>query len=161
MTDRLERGAVWEKMSVDAVSKLEALGKHLRRRLLGYPLTAKRRRQLKEVSFQQPLAADRSLKEWYGMGLLEWSGTETNPTRVVGSGELPFIRKMVQRRHILIHNGGVVDQEYLDLSGDTDARLDERIQISSKETRRFLQNVRQMGMNLLDSIEDGFNVGGE
>jgi len=67
---------------------------------------------------------------------------------------------MVQRRHILIHNGGVVDRDYLELSGDTDVSLDERIQISSKEARRFLQDVRQMGLNLLDNIEDGFSIGG-
>lgn len=91
---------------------------------------------------------------------MEWPGTETNPARAVTQAELPFIKKMVQRRHILIHNGGVVDRDYLELSGDTDVSLDERIQISSKEARRFLQDVRQMGLNLLDNIEDGFSIGG-
>lgn len=159
--DRHERGAVWEKMTVDAVSRLEALGKHLRRRLLGYPLTAVRRMQLRKLSFQQPLAADVSLKEWYGMGLLEWPGSDTNAKRVIAQSEIPFIRKMVQRRHILIHNGGVVDQDYLDLSGDTHVRLDERIEIRSNEAKRFLENVRDMGINFLDNVEDGFSVEGD
>lgn len=160
VTDRKERGLIWEKMIVDAVSKLEVLGKHLRRRLLGYPLMATRRKQLEKLSFQQPVAADSSLKEWYGFGLLEWPGTDTNPQRKVDAAELPFIKKMVQRRHILIHNGGVVDQDYLDQSGDTDVRLDERIRVSSKEAKRFLEDVAQMGMNLLDNVEEGFSVGG-
>jgi hypothetical protein len=161
VTDRRERGAVWEKMTVDAVSRLEALGRHLRRRLLGYPLTAARRKQLEKLSFQQPLAADASLQEWYGMGLLEWPGTDTNPKRVLAQSEIPFIRKMVQRRHILIHNGGVADQEYLDLSGDTHVRLDERIAIRSNEAKRFLEDVKEMGLNLLDNVQDGFSVGGD
>lgn len=160
VTDRRERESVWEEMTKNAVSKLEALGKHLRRRLLGYPLTASRRKQLENLNFQQPLVANASLKEWYGVGLLEWPGTETNPKRIVEPDDVPFIRKMVQRRHILIHNGGIVDQEYLELSGDATVRLDERIQIRSREAKRFLEVVRQMGMNLLDNVEDGFSVGG-
>jgi hypothetical protein len=161
VADRHERGLVWEKMTVDAVSRFEALGKHLRRRLLGYPLTAVRRTQLQKLSFQQPLAADASLKEWYGVGLLEWPGSDTNPKRVIAQSEIPFIRKMVQRRHILIHNGGVVDQDYLQLSGDTHVRLDERIEIRSNEAKRFLENVKEMGLNLLDNVEDGISVGGD
>jgi hypothetical protein len=161
VTDRHERSAAWETMTVDAVSRLEALGKHLRRRLLGYPLTAVRRRQLKRLSFQQPIAADASLQEWYGMGLLEWPGKDGNPKRVIAQDDVPFIRKMVQRRHILIHNGGVVDQDYLDLSGDAHLRLDERIRIRSNEAKRFLENVKEMGLNLLDNVEDSFSVGGD
>ena len=160
VADRHERGAIWENMIKDAVSKLEALGKHLRRKLLGFPLMATRRIQLEKLSFQQPLAADAALKEWYGFGLLEWPGTETNPARVIAAGELPFVKKMFQRRHILIHNGGVVDQDYLDQSADTDVRLGERIRIRSKEAKRFIRDVSMMGMNLLDNIEDGFSVGG-
>ena len=67
---------------------------------------------------------------------------------------------MVQRRHILIHNGGVVDQDYLDQSGDTDIRLDERIRVRGKDAKRFLEDVALMGMNLLDNVEEGFSVGG-
>jgi hypothetical protein len=63
---------------------------------------------------------------------------------------------MIQRRHILMHNGGVVDQDYLDLSGDTQARLGERIRIRSNEAKRFVEAVRELGLNLLDNVEDGF-----
>lgn len=38
-------------------------------------------------------------------------------------GELDFLRLMMCRRHIFEHNGGVVDQLYLDQSGDGGARL--------------------------------------
>ena len=95
------------------------------------------------------------------MGLFEWRGSETNPKRIIAQSEIPFIRKMVQRRHILIHNLGVVDQDYLELSGDTHVRLDERIEIRSNETKRFLENVKAMGLNLLDNVEEGFSVEGD
>jgi hypothetical protein len=64
---------------------------------------------------------------------------------------------MVQKRHILIHNGGVVYQEYLDNTGDGSVELDERIKIQSKEAKRFLTLVRDMARNLLDNVEVGFS----
>jgi hypothetical protein len=63
---------------------------------------------------------------------------------------------MVQRRHILIHNGGVVDADYLKFSGDTQSRLDERIRVSSRDARHFVEVVSEMGLNLLDGVECGF-----
>ncbi|HTF61796.1 MAG TPA: hypothetical protein VK638_03690 [Edaphobacter sp.] len=158
--DRQEREAVWEKMTINAVSRLEALGRHLRRKLLSYPLTRPRRRQIERLSFQQPVAADESLKMWFGIGLIEWIGNHARPPRKLQDAEIFFIKKMVQRRHILIHNGGIVDQDYLDLSGDDTVRLDERISIRSREAKRFLQNVREMGLNLLDNIEEAFTIEG-
>jgi hypothetical protein len=158
VSDRHERETVWERMTVDALSRFEALAKHLRRKLLCYPMTANRRKELENLNFQQPLTADGSLEQWFGIGALEWAGNSANQKRKVETSEIPFIKKMVQRRHILIHNGGLVDQEYIDQSGDTQVRLDERIRISSNEAKRFLKNVREMGMNLLDNVEEGFSV---
>jgi hypothetical protein len=157
VSDRREREDVWEKMTVDAVSRLEALGKHLRRRLLRFPLTAHRRKELERLSFQQLTNADRLLKQWFDIGLLEWAGTAANPRRQVRPPDVNFIRVMVQKRHILIHNGGVVDQEYLDNTADTSVQLDERIRIRSKDTKRFLALVRDTATNLLDNVEDGFS----
>jgi hypothetical protein len=155
VSDRHEREETWEKMTVDSVSRFEALAKHLRRRLLRFPMTANRRKELEALNFQQPLIADRLLKQWFDVGMLDWGGNGSNPKRQVPQSEIEFIKTMVQKRHILIHNGGLVDQEYLDNTGDV-ARLDERIRIRSKDARRFLTNVREMGMNLLDSIEESF-----
>ena len=121
-------------------------------------MTTNRRKQLERLNFQQPLTADSSLEQWFGIGVLVWLGNSVNPERQVASSEVPFIKKMDQRRHVLIHNGGLADQEYLDQSGDTQVRLDERIRISSNEAKRFLMDVREMGMNLLDNVEEGFSV---
>jgi hypothetical protein len=49
-----------------------------------------------------------------------------------------------------------VDEEYLRLSGDNQVRPDERIRVSSNEARHFVEVVREMGLNLLDGVEYGF-----
>lgn len=156
VSDRQARGVTWEDLTVKSLSEFEALAKHLRRKLLCLLMTPKRRKDLESLNFQKPLAADESLVSWFDIGLLEWVGNGTSCERVVPASEPPFIRKMVQRRHILMHNGGIVDQEYLDHSGDASVQLNERISISSGEAKRFMENIRTMAANLLDNVENGF-----
>lgn len=153
VADRNARKEVWEDLTVKGVSALEPFAKHVRLQLLLLPMTVRRRKQLEDLSFQKPLVADDALMKWFDVGLLEWPGNATIPKRTIPPDEVAFIKKMVQRRHILIHNGGIVDQEYLDLSGDNTFALGERIRIKSGEAKRFLERVREMGLNLLDNIE--------
>lgn len=157
VSDRRERGEMWEDMTVKSLSNFEALAKHLRIRLLRFPMTPKRRKQLEELNFQRPFHADQSLVQWFDIGVLKWAGNDTNPQRKIPDSDLPFIKKMIQKRHILMHNGGLVDQDYLDHSGDTQARLNERVSVCSDEAKRFIQSVRGMGANLMDNVEDGFS----
>ncbi len=154
-----ERGAVWEDMTEKCVKQFEAFAKHLRAKLLHFPMTSNRRRELEGVNFQRPFQADESLTRWFDIGLFEWHGNPTIPKRSVPKSALPFIRRMLQKRHILMHNLGVVDQDYLDKSGDTDVRLNERIRVSTEEIRRFIESIQAMGAILLDNVEFGFDEG--
>jgi len=157
VSDRKARGAIWEEMTVTSLSEFEALARHLRTSLLRFPMTANRRKRLEELNFQKPLQADETLARWFDIGLLEWAGDDITPSRKVPESDLPFIKKMIQKRHILMHNGGIVDQAYLDLSGDIQVRLNERISVESKEAKRFIECVRGMAANLLDNVEYGFS----
>ena len=156
VTDRNARAEVWEDITIKSVSAFEALAKHLRQRLLRFPMTANRRRELEGVNFQKPLEADTLLTQWFDVGLFRWPGSATIPTRTMPEADVAFIKKMVQRRHIFMHNGGVVDQDYLDYSGDVTVQLGERIRGRSNEAKRFMEAVRQMGENFMDNVRYGF-----
>jgi hypothetical protein len=159
VSDRKERGEAWERMTITSLSDFEALAKHLRIRLLLLPMTPRRKRELESLNFQSPLEADQFLVQWFDIGLLEWPGDNISPNRTVPSSDLPFIKKMIQKRHILMHNGGIVDQEYLDLSRDAQVRLNERIRIRSNEAKHFIERVRELATNLMDNVEYGFREG--
>ncbi len=94
--------------------------------------------------------------QWFDIGVITWNGNAKIPPRAVRQLELPFITKMLQRRHILIHNSGIVDDDYIKLSSDKQVRLDERIRIPSNEAKHFVEVIREMGLNLLDGVEFGF-----
>src|SRR5205814_5926898 len=133
------------------LSEFEPFTKHVRATLLRFPMTPNRRKRVEGLNFQKPLEANELLLGWFDIGFMEWRGNDTVPARQVPNADVPFIKKMVQKRHILIHNGGIVDQNYLELSGDTQVRLGERISVSSKEAKRFIECLRIMGDNLLDN----------
>jgi hypothetical protein len=155
-SDRKSRGEVWEELTKGSLSEFEALGKHLRTKLLLLPMTSRRRNRLKELNFQTPVPTNEALVEWFDIGIFERVGNPTTPQRSVPESDLPFIKKMIQKRHILIHNGGLVDQAYLDYSGDAQVVLGERISVSSKEAKRFIECVRAMGTIFMDNVEFGF-----
>lgn len=158
ITDRHQREEVWERVTVSLVSDFEALGKHLRRKLLQMPMTDRRRKKLQELNFQRPIDANERMLDWFDIGFMDdISGAD--PSNRIDLDDVAFVRKMVQKRHILIHNGGLVDKEYLDLSGDTGARIDERIRIRSNEARRFAEKVAIMGANLISNVEDALLAG--
>lgn len=93
VADRKARGEVWEDLTVKSVSTLEPFAKHVRLKLYLLPMTARRRRQLEDLSFQRPLAANESLMQWFDIGLLEWRGDATIPKRTVPPDDVTFIKR--------------------------------------------------------------------
>jgi len=154
VSDESKRGSVWEQMTKDSVTNLEALANHLRFKLLCAPMTPRRRKQLENVSFQNPFQADKALLEWFDISLMEWVGNDLVPKRRLPS-DSSFIKKMFQKRHVLVHNKGIVNEEYLERSGDTEFSLGERIAVRDHEAKLFIETVRAMGENLLDGVEYG------
>lgn len=59
--ERQQRSLVWEEMTKNIVGDFEHLAKHLRIKLLHFPMRPNRRKRVEEVNFQQPLQANESL----------------------------------------------------------------------------------------------------
>lgn len=62
--------------------------------------------------------------------------------------------RMFYRRHIYEHNGGVVDQKYLDRSGDTGVRLNQRINESKGSVHTLLGSLVKMARNFHDGFHE-------
>jgi hypothetical protein len=151
--DREARREVWEDITSKLVSEFEAFMRHLAIKLLTHRMTASRRRALEALNFQKPFDADRSLEDWFDISVSKWEGIGTRPRCALSNEDTGFVKRMFQKRHILVHNGGVVDSTYIELSGDTQVQLMERIRVSSKEVIRFVAVIEVMARNFLDNIE--------
>lgn len=143
-----------ERVAIALVTELEALGKHLRRKLLLIPVTQRRRKKLEGISFQRITEANGILEEIFDLGFFERSTVGSN-SNGISEDEKSFINLMLQKRHVLVHNGGIADETYINKSGDTATRIDERIGVLGWEAERFLKLIEQLGNNFIANVEQG------
>ena len=70
--------------------------------------------------------------------------------------ELDYMKVMFQKRHLLEHNNGMVDQKYIDKSGDTSYNFGQRIVVKEKDAYTLLDIIRKLGNEIIK-----LNSGGE
>jgi GMP synthase-like glutamine amidotransferase len=63
---------------------------------------------------------------------------------------------MFRRRHVYEHNGGQVDERYLQESGDTTVRLNQALREHAGSLHRFANSIAQMGRNLHEGFSQIF-----
>jgi hypothetical protein len=132
----------WEKLA-RCFSDFEAMAKDIQNQLALFPATPRRRHEVEGLSFQRFAQAEANLEKWFGLRL----------TDGVAVGERTFMIKMLKRRHLFVHNGGRVDQDYLDQTGDTSVRLHEQLDVRRSEIYRLLPVLRKSAANLFAGYE--------
>lgn len=142
LKDRHEREIEWERLS-RCVSDFEAMARDIQKQLQLFPSTPKRKKDIEGMSFQNILKANDSLLNWFGFEIL-FRFPDQDRT---------FLNRMFNRRHVLTHNGGRIDQEYIDHTGDTTVRLNQKIDLRSSEIRRLIPLLRSMAQNLFQGFE--------
>lgn len=68
---------------------------------------------------------------------------------ILSEPELNFMQLMFQRRHILEHNNGMVDQQYLDKSGDISYILGQRIIVKEMDAYNLINILTKLGHELM------------
>lgn len=142
LTERHEREVEWEKLS-RCVSDFEAMARDIQTQLALLPATPRRKADIKALSFQNILKANDCLLNWFGFEILPRFPED----------DKVFLNRMFNRRHVLTHNGGRIDQEYLDNTKDTTVRLNQKIAVHSKELRRLIPLLRMVAKHLFDGFE--------
>lgn len=142
LKERQEREVEWEKLS-RCISDFEAMARDLQSQLALLPATPKRKKEIAGMSFQNILKANEYLLHWFGFDVLFRVSDE----------DKEFLNRMFNRRHVLTHNGGRIDQEYLDNTGDTTVKLNYKISVRSKEIRRLIPLLRTVAQNLFQGFE--------
>ena len=66
----------------------------------------------------------------------------------IKDAEWAVIVRMFHRRHVYEHNGGEVDQKYLDDSGDASVRLKQHIREPREGVHELLSSLVKMARNL-------------
>lgn len=77
-------------------------------------------------------------KELIGKGYDSW----------INENEINFMKLMFQRRHIMEHNGGIVDQQYIQNSGDISYKLGQRLVLRDNDVEHLILIVRKLTYSL-------------
>jgi hypothetical protein len=94
------------------------------------------------ISFQNLAKADARLRDLFGFQL-----ASSVPAEDWGFALVAF-----QKRHVLAHRMGIVDEAYLRETGDTTAVLGRRIPVDFNEVERALRVVHALGTALLGGL---------
>ena len=67
---------------------------------------------------------------------------------------------MFQKRHLIEHNNGMIDQKYLDNSHDSSYVIGQRVIIKEVEAYTLLEIIRKLGHEMIKlQIEENKNAG--
>ena len=71
----------------------------------------------------------------------------------LGSAELKGLKILYQKRHILAHNDGLVDAQYIKKSGDSTYKEGQRIVVSERDIGELINYLDRLGCALKSNVE--------
>jgi hypothetical protein len=135
------RESLTENALEDCVSSFDAFGRELCR---VYAHSAADPAKAVAISFQNLEGAKRHVSIQFGLDLA--GGLDTDEWKATVRG--------FQKRHLLSHKMGVVDDDYIRKSGDTLAVVGRRISVDEAEVCQLVQLVSKLGQHLSDSLQN-------
>lgn len=136
---RLNDGAAPEDCLRDAVAAFDTFVAQVAKQLTDMvPMTERRKKRLLTQRFHNLEDVCKTFKDWFDIDILAG----------IKADELRLATVMFHRRHVYEHNGGEVDQKYLDNSGDSTVRLKQHIRESMQGVHDLLSSLLKMVRNI-------------
>jgi Zn finger protein HypA/HybF involved in hydrogenase expression len=127
-----------------AISEFEACGRDYVEQLTKWvPATPKRKQKATSIRFHDVERFSRELREVF----------DIDPQQGISADELEFVRVRFFRRNLYEHRGGIVDQEYIDLSGDQ-----KRLGQALRENEANVRNLCDIAAKMAKNIHDAFHL---
>jgi len=99
--------------------------------------------KIKFNAFQNLDAGGEYWKSLFGKGYADW----------LSPIEYSELNKLFQKRHLLAHREGMVDQKYLDKSGDSNYKLEQRIVVNEKDVIQLKDTIQKLAGAIRERIE--------
>lgn len=82
------------------------------------------------------------------------SATGKQYSDYLNESELATLTIAFQRRHLFAHNQGLVDQEYINRSGDTAYELGQRIVLQERHVREYIHIIRKLASSMRETVRE-------
>ena len=99
-------------------------------------------KQAGNLSFQNLATADSTVQTLFGFTLQD----------SVNDGEWSLLVRCFQKRHVLAHKMGVIDEKYIATTDDPSATVGHKVGITSDEVKNLLDAVGTLGRGLIVSL---------
>lgn len=100
---------------------------------------------LKRNVFQRLSDGDLLWREVVGEGYEDW----------ITALQYAKLKKCFQQRHLLQHQDGIVDQDYISKSGDTSYRVGQHLIIKARDITEYADIIEALGNHILGFLEKG------
>lgn len=124
----------------DCVSAFDGFGRETCR---AFASKAAKPKKATEIRFQNIVAARDRAKEQFGV---DFAAT-------VAPSNWAHVLRAFQKRHLLAHKMGVVDEDYLSATGDSPSLLGRKVSIAASEVRELVACLQGLGSDLFRSLE--------
>ncbi len=142
--DQLNNGTTPEDCLRNAISAFDSVVAQLAKELVRFvPMTRRRVSRLEGQRFHNADELRNVMRDWFDIGLADG----------IKGAEWDSIVRMFHRRHVYEHNGGEVDQTYLEDSGDTSVKLKQHIH----ETREGVHDLLNSLVKMVRNLHTGFH----
>ena len=96
-----------------------------------------------EIRFQNIVAARDGVREQFGVDFAV----------TAAPSDWTHILRAFQKRHLLAHKMGVVDESYLSTTGESPSLLGRKVSITGPEVRELVARLQMCGAGLFRSLE--------
>jgi hypothetical protein len=142
--DHLNSGTAPGDCLRDGISAFDSVVAQIAKELVRLvPMTKRRATRLDGQRFHNPEELRKVMRDWFDIDLADG----------IKDAEWNSIVRMFHRRHVYEHNGGEVDQKYLDDSGDTTVKLKQHIH----ETREAVHDLLGGLLKMVRNLHTGFH----
>lgn len=137
--DQLNSGATPENCLRDGISAFDSVVAQFAKELVRFvPMSKRRAARLKDQRFHNPAELRNVMRDWFDIDMADG----------IKDSEWNFVVRMFHRRHVYEHNGGEVDQKYLDDSKDNSVKLKQHIRETRADIHSLLGSLLKMVRNL-------------
>jgi hypothetical protein len=128
-----------ENALLNSISSFDAFGREICQRYAAYVVAT----IPKNLSFQSPQGASKNLKRCFRIGM----------SACLEPSEWEFVNRCAQKRHLIEHRMGVVDDEYLNKTNDPDAIKGRKIEVLPDEVRTLVRHLRTLALHIAEELQ--------
>lgn len=144
---RINSSSQYEDAVRDTVSAFDSfVGQYVKELVRIVPMTQARKNRLQNGRFHNLAQTRTELKHTFDIDLFAGISEE----------DVAFAILMFHRRHVYEHNGGEVDQHYIDSSGDTSVRIKQALRETQESAHRTINIIAKMARNLHNVFHEIF-----